>query len=75
MTWIHNYNPRYVRGLKERGMLRRGDGLKITQHFATPEEMRFNTVARRGGALYGLVKETAGCFYVDRLQGGTFISR
>ncbi len=75
MTWIHNYNPRYVRGLKERGMLRRGDGLKITQHFATPEEMRFNTVARRGGALYELARETVGCFYVDRLQGGTFISR
>ena len=75
LTFIHNYNKRYIEGLVKQGMLREKDGLKITQHFETPEDMRFNIVAKKGGELYSLVKETASCFYVDRLQGGTYISK
>jgi len=73
-TFIHNYNPRFLQGLQKSGMVEKNDGFKITQHYATPEEMKFNRIAAKDGELYNLVKEMAGCFYVDRLQGGTFIS-
>ncbi len=75
LTIIHNYHPVYIRGLMEHGMFQKGDGLKITQHWATPENMKFNKVAAVGGPLHRLVQEMCGCFYIDRLQGGTFISR
>ena len=73
-TLIHNYHPRYTEGLLQNGFFEPGDGLKITQHYLTPEHMKFNQIAAKDGALYRLTKEMAGCFYVDRLQGGTFIS-
>ena len=73
-TLIHNYHPRYTEGLLQNGFFESGDGLKITQHYLTPEHMKFNQIAAKDGALYRLTKDMAGYFYVDRLQGGTFIS-
>ena len=75
LTFIHNYNKQYVHGLFKHDMIRPSDGFKITQHYLTPNDMRFNTVAAKDGELYALAKETASCFYVDRIQGGTFISK
>ncbi len=66
--------PRYFEGSMKTGIFRQNDGVKITQHYLTPEEMKFNRIAAKDGALYRLVRESAGCFYVDRVQGGTFIS-
>ena len=75
LTFIHGYEPRYMQGLLQHGMFQKKDGLKVTQHYLTPEHMRFNVLAAKGGDLYHYVKEMAGAFYIDRLQGGTFISK
>ncbi len=75
LTFIHGYEPRYMQGLLQLGMFQKKDGLKVTQHYLTPEHMRFNVLAAKGGDLYHYVKEMAGAFYIDRLQGGTFISK
>ncbi|GEM_PF-1080405 len=74
MIIIHNYSPIYTKKLIELGMAKKGDGFKITQHFCTKPEMLFNVVAQPGGELYDIVKNYASCFYVDRLQGGTYFS-
>ncbi len=74
MIFIHNYAPKYTAKLIELGIAKKGDGFKISQHYATPEEMRFNNVAKKDGELYKIVKKLGSCFYIDRLQGGTFYS-
>lgn len=74
MIFIHNYFPKYTKKLIELGIAAKGDGFKVTQSYATPEEYRFNNIAGRGGELYLIVKDYASCFYIDRLQGGVFYS-
>ena len=74
MIFIHNYFPKYTKALITSGIMAMGDGIKLTQHYATPEEYRFNALGKREGELFSLVKEYASCFYIDRLQGGTFYS-
>lgn len=72
MIIIHNYYPTYTKKLIELGMAQKGDGFKITHCFATKPEMLFNTVAQRDGELYGIVRDYGSCFYIDRLQGGSY---
>ena len=72
MKLIHNYHPIYTQKLLEMGIAQKGDGFKICHTFGTPENMRFNVITKEDGELYSIVKEFAGSFYVDRLQGGTF---
>lgn len=74
MRLIHSYFPDYTDRLFEYGIAQKGDGFKINQHYKTPEDKKFNEIAKEGGAFYSLVKENASCIYVDRLQGGTFYS-
>lgn len=74
MIFIHNFAPKYTAKLIELGIAKKGDGFKITQHYATPEELKFNNIAKVDGELYNTVKELGSCFYIDRLQGGTFYS-
>jgi hypothetical protein len=75
MRFIHGYDKHYLPGLEKNGLLNKHSGLKITQHFATPEIERFNVIAAKGGDLFKLVKENGYPFYIDRLQGGTFYSK
>jgi len=72
---IHGYNERYLSGLEKCGMLNKNSGLKLTQHFATPDKEKFNLIAAKGGKLHARIKETGCLFYIDRLQGGTFYSK
>ena len=74
MIIFHNYSRLYTKKLIEEGMAQKGDGFKITQHYCSKPEMKFNEVAKKGGELYNIVKEYGSCFYIDRLQGGTFFS-
>lgn len=75
IRFIHGYDKRYLPGLEKNGLLNKHSGLKITQHFATPETERFNVIAAKGGELFDLVKKNRYPFYIDRLQGGTFYSK
>ena len=74
MIFIHNYSPRYTKKLIELGIAQKGDGFKLTQHYATPGEMCFNEIAKVGSEMHEIIKDYASCFYIDRLQGGTFYS-
>ena len=75
LKFIHGYDERYLPGLEKNGLLNKNSGFKITQHFATPENEKFNIIAAKGGKLHKLVRETGCLFYIDRLQGGTFYSK
>jgi len=74
MILIHHYNSRYFEGLLLSGIMKEGDGLKINKNWGTPDEYCFNRIAVKDGALYRTVRDLASCFYIDRLQGGTFYS-
>ncbi|MBP3332713.1 MAG: hypothetical protein J6M35_01560 [Clostridia bacterium] len=75
MIIIHAYFKEYTDRLLESGIAQKGDGFKINQMYRAPEELKFNIIAKKGGAFFNLVKDCASCFYVDRLQGGVFYSR
>ncbi|MFA6287049.1 MAG: hypothetical protein WC661_06640 [Opitutaceae bacterium] len=75
LKFIHGYNERFLPGLEKHGLLNKNSGLKLTQHFATPENEKFNRLAAKGGTLHNRIRETGGLFYIDRLQGGTFYSK
>lgn len=75
LKFIHGYDERFLVGLEKRGLLNKNSGLKLTQHFATPDNEKFNLLAAKGGKLRSRIKETGCLFYIDRLQGGTFYSK
>lgn len=75
LKFIHGYDARYWPGLEKNGLLNKNSGIKIHQHFATPENEKFNVIAAEGGKLYELVRENAYPFYIDRFLGGTFYSK
>lgn len=75
MILIHPYFPDYVDRLLESGIAQKGDGYKINQTYQTPVDEKFNEIAKEGSRLYNFLRENASCFYVDRLQGGTFYSK
>ncbi len=75
IRFIHGYDENFFPGLVKNGLLNKSSGLKVSQHFATPENEKFNIIAAKGGNLHNLVKENSYLFYIDRLQGGTFYSR
>lgn len=75
MKFIHGYDERYLPGLMKRGFWNRHSGLKVVQHFATPEDEKFNVIGAKGAKLHRLVKEASCPFYIDRFQGGTFYSK
>ena len=72
MIIIHNYYPKYTKKLLELGMAKKGDGFKISSTFCQKPELLFNEVAKVGGELYEIVRDYGSCFYVDRLQGGSY---
>jgi hypothetical protein len=72
MKFIHGYDARYLPGLERQGLWNRDSGLKLTQHFATPEKEKFNILAAKDSPLHRLIKGGSRPFYIDRLQGGTF---
>lgn len=72
MIIIHNYHPIYTKKLIEIKMVQKGDGFKISHSFSTKPELLFNEVTKKDGELYKIVQEYGSCFYVDRLQGGSY---
>ena len=75
IRFIHGYDENFFPGLVKNGLLNKNSGLKLSQHFATPENEKFNIIAAKGGNLHSFVKENNYLLYIDRLQGGTFYSR
>lgn len=72
-TYFHCYAEDLWPGYEKSGLLRRHFGIRFPQSTDLPESQKFNTLAARGGALHRFVRETRCAFYIDRLQGGSFI--
>lgn len=72
-TYFHCYAEDLWEGYEKNGLLREPFGIRFMQCIRLPEELKFNELAKKGGKLYNYVKEHNCAFYVDRLQGGTFI--
>ena len=72
-TYFHCYTEDLWPGYEKSGLLRRRFGIRFPQSIDLPESQKFNALAARGGRLHSLVKETRCGFYIDRLQGGSFM--
>lgn len=72
-TYFHCYTEDLWPGYEKRGLLRRNFGIRFPQSIDLPESQKFNALAARGGTLHRLVSETRCAFYIDRLQGGSFM--
>ena len=55
MILIHAYRPAYVDKLIKTGIAQKGDGFKINQTFRTPEDKKFNAIAKEDGSFFNLV--------------------
>ena len=72
-TYFHCYAEDLWEGYEKNGLLRNSFGIRFMQCIRLPEELKFNELAKKDGKLYNYVKEHNCAFYVDRLQGGTFM--
>ena len=73
LKFFHGYHPDVWDALIKTGMLTEYDGVRIPQDITIKEYKQFNNVAKRGGHLHKFMQEHKLPFYIDRLQGGTFI--
>ena len=70
MKFFHVYNEECVIGLEKNGLINRDTGLKIQHAFSVPTERKFNSIAKVGGKLHGMIRDGKLPFYVDRIAGG-----
>ena len=75
LTFIHTYTAESFPGLRESGLWRDGDGLKLMHkpEYLPPHD--FNYSAAVGSPLEKLLRELDCPFYIDRLQGGIGFTR
>ena len=72
LRFLHGYLEESWKGYVKRGLIDDTSGVKFHQSFDTPDERRFNQLARKNGPLYEIVRECSRPFYIDRLQGGSW---
>ena len=70
LRFLHGYLEESWNGFVKRGLIDDTSGVKFHQIYDTPDDRRFNRLARKNGPLYEIVRECARPFYIDRLQGG-----
>ena len=73
LRFFHGYHPDVWDALVKSGMLAENDGVRIPQDITIKEYKKFNNVAKVGGHLHTFMLEHKLPFYIDRLQGGTYI--
>lgn len=75
--FIHGYlsDTPFWKGLVAKGFIDDTSGVKLMQSALSPDEHRFNAQAYEGSELNSIVFEANRVFYVDRLQGGSFMYR
>ena len=71
--YLHSYMPETWEAQVKCGLINENAGIRYSQSIDIPEELKFNNLAARGGALYELVRQLRCPFYIDRLQGGCYI--
>ncbi len=73
LKFMNGYLPDVYKAQVDAGLVRMGDGIRFCQNILLDEKMKFNELAKKDGELYNIVKELDCPFYIDRLQGGTYI--
>ena len=71
--FLHGYLPKYWDAQVKAGLVGENDGIRFCQNIKLRDEMKFNRLAAKGGELYNILSERKCPFYIDRLQGGTYI--
>lgn len=71
--FLHSYHPKVWEAQVKAGLVLENDGIRFCQSIMNPEELMFNNLAKKGGELYNILKQRKCPFYIDRLQGGTYI--
>ena len=72
-VFLHGYSPDTWEAMEAAGLVRDADGIRFCQSLEIAEELKFNRLARKDGALFRLLSERKCPFYIDRLQGGCYI--
>ena len=72
-TFLHGYSPDTWEGMLKNGLVGKNDGIRFCQNRRIDPSMKFNSLARKGGELYEIIRERNCPLYIDRLQGGTVI--
>ncbi len=72
-VFFHGYTPDTWEAMVKTGLIRKNAGIRFCQSVEIDEELKFNNLAKKGGKLYEIVKENKYPFYIDRLQGGSYI--
>ena len=72
-TFLHGYLPKVWEEQEKAGLISENDGVRFCQNISLSPEMKFNQLAKKNGELYNILAERKCPFYIDRLQGGTFI--
>ncbi|MBQ1948298.1 MAG: hypothetical protein II359_06775 [Clostridia bacterium] len=69
-VFFHGYSPDTWEGTQKHHLMREGDGLRVVQSIMQTPDMHFNALAKKGGALYEIIREKNCPMYMDRIQGG-----
>ena len=71
MKFIHVYDSESFTGLVKNNLINEETGFKVQHNFSMHDDIKFNSVAKKGSVLHSMIKEGNRPFYVDRLAGGT----
>lgn len=72
-TFFHAYLPKVWEAQEKAGLIGANDGVRFCQNILLAPQMKFNQLAKKGGELYNILADRKCPFYIDRLQGGTYI--
>ena len=72
-TFFHCYLPETWEMHERAGLWSDNDGIRFCQSPTNPPEKKFNQLAKTSGELYKILVERKCPFYIDRLQGGSYI--
>lgn len=71
--YLHTYNEETWDAQVKAGFINKYSGIRFPQSISLKEKDKFNNAAKKGGKLYNILKEMKCPFYIDRLQGGTYL--
>ena len=71
--FLHGYLPGLWEAQMKAGLIGENDGVRFCQSIMIDDEMKFNQLAKKDGDLYKILSERKCVFYIDRLQGGSYI--
>ena len=71
--YLHAYNEETWDAQVKAGFVNKYSGIRFPQSGELEEKDKFNNAAKKGGKLYSILKEMKCPFYIDRLQGGTYL--